>query len=314
MSTTPDVQDAQKQTPFEKRPSRWPFVFASAALILGFGWTLYDLARFSLRTELFSHILLIPFVSGYLVWIKRNELRTKSAPNWGVAGALLILGFTVLAWYVAATAGGAVLAEQDRLAWKMLAFVFLFTGIAATFLGRATLRSIAFPLAFLVFLAPFPVAWVDAIESYLQHKSASAAAGLFTLAGTPFFREVTFFQLPGINIEVAPECSGIHSTLALFITSLVAGYLFLRSPIKRLLLALAVLPLAIARNGFRVFVIGELCVHISPKMIDSYIHHKGGPIFFALSLVPFFLLLFILVRLDRPKKHTPTRVMPAASV
>jgi len=60
-----------------------------------------------------------------------------------------------------------------------------------------------------------------------------------------------------------------------------------------------VLPIALARNGLRVFVIGELCVRIGPEMIDSYIHHHGGPIFFALSLIPFSLVLLWLVKADR---------------
>jgi exosortase/archaeosortase family protein len=53
------------------------------------------------------------------------------------------------------------------------------------------------------------------------------------------------------------------------------------------------------RNGFRIFTIGELCVHIGPEMIDSPIHHKGGPLFFALSLIPFFILLTWLHRSER---------------
>jgi len=61
-----------------------------------------------------------------------------------------------------------------------------------------------------------------------------------------------------------------------------------------------VIPLALLRNGFRVFVLGQLCIHISPRMIDSPIHHRGGPIFFVLSLVPFFLLLWLLKRSEKP--------------
>jgi len=60
-----------------------------------------------------------------------------------------------------------------------------------------------------------------------------------------------------------------------------------------------VIPLAIARNGFRILVIGLLCVHIGPHMSDSFIHHRGGPIFFALSLIPLALLLFSLRRHDK---------------
>jgi len=82
-----------------------------------------------------------------------------------------------------------------------------------------------------------------------------------------------------------------------------AGYLFLRTPWKRGALAFAVLPLAVLRNGFRIFVIGQLCVRVGPEMGDSPIHHQGGPIFFALSLVPLFFWLLFLRKSDRtPEK------------
>jgi exosortase/archaeosortase family protein len=98
--------------------------------------------------------------------------------------------------------------------------------------------------------------------------------------------------LPGIVIQVAQECSGIRSSLVLFITSLLASYLFLKSPWRRAVLVSLVIPLAILRNGFRILVIGLLCVYVGPQMINSVIHHRGGPLFFALSLIPLFLLLW----------------------
>jgi len=85
----------------------------------------------------------------------------------------------------------------------------------------------------------------------------------------------------------------------LFITSLVAGYLFFKSPWRRAVLTCFVIPLAILRNGFRIFTIAMLCVHVSPDMINSPIHRRGGPIFFVLSLIPFFLLLVWLRRRER---------------
>jgi len=141
---------------------------------------------------------------------------------------------------------------------------------------------------------------------FLQHGSALAAHGFFQMTGATFLREGLIFQLPSITVRVAPECSGIHSSLVLFITSLVAGQLFLRSPWKRTILAVAVIPLALIRNGFRIYVIGELCTHIGPEMIDSPIHHRGGPLFFGLSLIPFFLLLYFLRKSERfAKKSKP---------
>ena len=71
---------------------------------------------------------------------------------------------------------------------------------------------------------------------------------------------------------------------------------FSKSPWRRIVLVAFVIPLGIVRNGFRILVIGLLCVHVGPHMIDSVIHHRGGPLFFALSLVPLFLLLWWLRR------------------
>jgi exosortase/archaeosortase family protein len=65
--------------------------------------------------------------------------------------------------------------------------------------------------------------------------------------------------------------------------------MFLSSSWHRGLLVAMVIPLGIVRNAFRVLVIGLLCVHVGPDMIDSWIHHKGGPLFFAVTLLPLFL-------------------------
>jgi len=179
------------------------------------------------------------------------------------------------------------------------------------FLGKQTLRALAFPLGFLVFLVPIPTLLQTWMETFLQYGSAAVAFGLFKLSWTPVFYRDLIFQLPGFSMEVAPQCSGIHSSLALFILSLLAGHLFLRSRWKRATLALAVIPLALLRNGFRVFTIGQLCVHIGPEMIDSYIHRHGGPFFFILSLVPFCILLFFLMKSDRLLRQPAPRNLGA---
>jgi len=140
---------------------------------------------------------------------------------------------------------------------------------------------------------------VNWLEKASMLASAEAAALFFNISGTPVARDGTVFELPGIVIRVARECSGIHSSWVLFITSLLASHLFLKNRWRRIVLVAFVIPLGILRNGFRVLVIGLLCVHIGPDMIDSPIHHQGGPLFLALSLVPLFLLLWWLRRRER---------------
>ncbi|MEO5959998.1 MAG: exosortase/archaeosortase family protein, partial [Opitutaceae bacterium] len=268
------------------------YVVATALLCLAFAKPLWGLARFSLGSDIYSHVVLMPFVSLYLVWIKRRELPPASRSARGFAILFFAMGGIAVAGYWWANWQGAKLAPEDALALTTLGWLLLFAGVSAWFLGHEVLRSIRFPLAMLAFMIPFPVAVLNGIEFFLQHGSAQAALAMFRIVGTPLFQHGLVFELPGnFSMQVAPECSGIHSTLALLITSLLAGHIFLRSAWARTILTLAVVPLALVRNGFRVFTLGELCVHISPKMIDSYIHHHGGPIFFALSLVPFSILL-----------------------
>jgi exosortase C (VPDSG-CTERM-specific) len=273
------------------------FAVAVAVIVAAFGFPLFKLADFAVHDDLFSYILLIPFTSFYLARLLQKQFPTVSEPakRWAaifLAGGLAALGAHFI------EPGSTV---ADSLAWPMLALVLFVTGAGFLFLGGAMMRVLAFPFSLLVFMVPFPDGLRVAIETWLQHASADAASWMFALAGMPVYHNDLVFQLPDITLQIAPECSGIHSSMVLLIVSLVAGHLFLRHPAKRAVLCLAVIPLAFLRNGFRVFVLGELCTHLGPQMIDSPIHHRGGPVFFVVSLVPFSLLLYCLMKSDRPE-------------
>ena len=153
-----------------------------------------------------------------------------------------------------------------------------------------------FPLFFLAFMIPLPEAAVDLLENASKEASAEVANWLFLISGTPFLRNGPLFQLPGITIEVAKECSGIRSSLVLIITSLLAANMFLRTTWRRAVIVAAVIPLGLLRNGLRILTISLLCVHIGPEMINSLIHRRGGPVFFVASLIPLFVMLWWLRR------------------
>lgn len=275
--------------------------FAIFALVLGalFFKPLLDLVRFSLHSSVHSHMVLIPFISGYLIWLRRKEVLPTPAASPALAVIPLAVGLLALPVLLFGDAPAGALRPNDYLALASFSFLCFLGSGALLILGGKLLRAVAFPAAFLLFITPMPTAVENAIEVFFQYASAEAAALLFAVSGSTVFREGLVFQLPGITIQVAQECSGIRSSLVLFITSLLAGYLFLRSPWRRTALALFVIPLALLRNGLRIFTIAMLCVHVDPAMINSPIHKKGGPLFFALSLIPFFLLLIWLRRRER---------------
>jgi exosortase C (VPDSG-CTERM-specific) len=297
-SSPTEPAGAVVQPPAQPRVSRG-FWAASTLLLLVFGWPLFELLRFSLGSELYSHLGLVPLASIYFAWINRDRLPAIAAPDRVFALVFGLLALAGAAAYLRLVVMAPQLAPTDVHVVTALTVVTGFIAICAWFLGRPRLRALSFPLGFLVFFSPIPTAWMGPIETFLQHGSAAVAYGIFQFSSTPVYREELLFVLPGFSMEVAPQCSGIHSSLALFITSIAGGYLFLRSRWKRAVLALAVIPLALVRNGFRVFVIGELCVRISPDMIHSWVHRQGGPFFFGLSLIPFSILLYLLYRSDR---------------
>lgn len=282
----------------------------AAALIGCFVRPIGDLARYSFSSDLFSYIPLIPLISLWLIWTKRRGLHLDSEPSRRLAFFPLAAGLVLLAAYFSATRAGWIPDIADYLALMTASLLSLLLADCFLFLGTATLRAIAFPAAFLIFAVPLPAQATEAITQFLQHASADVAYVMFRISDTPILRQGVTFQLPGFRLEVAPECSGIHSTLILFITGILAGPLFLRPLSSRFVLALAVIAIALLRNGLRIFVVGQLCVHIGPEMIDSYIHRHGGPIFFALSLVPLYLLLILLQRSQSGAPGTTTNEKP----
>jgi exosortase C (VPDSG-CTERM-specific) len=271
----------------------------AALLAVCFGWPLLRLITFAFHSNLFSCILLVPFISGYLIWTIRKTLNFQNVrPCWPGAVLGWMAGGAIMAGYWMGRRGGWTPQTQDYLALMTLAFLCCFWGVCLAMLGSKLLGQIFFPVAFLLFAVPMPTSWLAHIDTFFQYTSAATAVGFFNVAREPVLRDGLVLHLSGFGVRVAPECSGIHSSLVLFMTSLLAAYLFLRRFWTRAVLVLIVIPLAILRNGFRVFVLGWLGVHMYPNILNTPFHHHGGPLFFALSLIPFFLLLVFLRKWD----------------
>ena len=263
---------------------------------LAFVQPLNLLIRTSLDSSLNSYIPLVPFVAAFLLYARPQRFAGSYRSS---IPATLLLCAVAAAALTAAFQWRATLSVNDHLGLTTLAYVCMVAAGGFLFLGSRWMAAAAFPMTFLIFMVPLPDAAVYWIERASVLTSADVSEVLFRIAGIPLLRDGTVFALPGIVLEIAQECSGIHSSWILFITSLVASQLFLKSPWRRVILVAFVFPLAIIRNSSRILAIALACVHIGPHMIDSWIHRMGGPIFFALSLGPLFLLLLWLMRGER---------------
>lgn len=266
------------------------FSFAVFVLLVSlcFFGAFKSLTSLVLHDELHSHVFLVPFITIYILFIIRDRLPKIYCSSFSWAILSLIGGVAFL-----------IIAREWRHFWlsaNILSFLCFLAAGGFVFLGKYWMKAAAFPFTFLLFIMPLPESVVQWLENASKVASADCANFFLHLTGTPILRDGTIFQLPGIVIEVAQECSGIRSSWVLLIASILAAYLFLKRPSHRLILILIAIPLGVIRNGFRITVIGLLCVRFGPQMIHSAIHRRGGPVFFVLSLIPLIAILWVLKR------------------
>jgi exosortase len=274
------------------------YVFFISAGILVFSAPLHQLFVLSLDSELYSHFLLIPIVSLYFFLLDRRAIfhHAKYQPI-GLIVVLLSIGIYPIALKLTPP-----LNVNDFLSLCVFAFVLYINGSFLTIYGVNATKAALFPLLFMAFMIPIPTILLDPFIRFLQVWSAHAVHLAFEILGEPVFRDGMVFQLSGISIEVAKECSGIRSTLALIITGVLAGRIFLRTKRRRVLLCLAIIPAMIVKNAIRITTLTLLAIYIDPSWLtDSWLHRGGGIFFFLIVLM---LLAPVLLALHRTEMRS----------
>jgi exosortase len=142
--------------------------------------------------------------------------------------------------------------------------------------GWAMLRALLFPLAFLLLMIPLPGIIFNSIAFPLQLLAAQVASAVMEAGGVPVFREGNVMHLAAASLDVEEACSGIRSLLSLTTLGVLYTYLIHSSWTPRVLLMLAVVPIAIAANVFRVSVTGLLAHYVSVDTALGVFHTAGG--------------------------------------
>lgn len=259
--------------------------YCSLLVVLSFGlfWTdLSTLVSKALKNDYYSHILVIPGISAFFIYrIMRNKIFQNV--RYCLKGGALPFGFAaVLYWFAQRHSP---LSASGYFSLTILAIVLFWMAGFLTVYGPPAFRVAAFPLLLLLLVVPLPDFAVAKIIYALQQASADVSYILFTMVGMPVFRDGFFFTLPGLTIEVAEQCSGIRSSIALFILCLLIGHLFLRSASRKVALLISVLPILIFKNAVRIVTISLLSVYVSRDFLTGPLHRSGGILFFLLGLV-----------------------------
>jgi exosortase len=249
----------------------------------------------ALANDAYTHILLILPLSAGLIYmdsyLDSRTLRIDAGQSYG-AGAALLIGALLLGGY--ARSGALAAREDARLSLAMLALATWWIASVLLCFGARTFQRFLFPLCFLFLIVPIPEFVLKWVVEFLQQQSAVAASLMFRAAGVPVAQDGILLSIPGLQVEVARECSSIRSSLMLIVTTLVLAHLFLRSWWRKALLVAAAIPLSVAKNGLRIFTIAELGTRVDPGFLNGKLHHNGGVIFLAISVVAVVMLLWML--------------------
>ncbi len=257
--------------------------------LLPFWTSISALATLSTQDDRYSYVILMPLISLGLIVLNKKSIFAESryCPGWGIP---LFLAGSIL--YIAAKQ------LESGLSVEMLAVILVWIAGFLLFYGTKTVRSAAVPLFALLFTAPLPENLMHMAEVGLQYASADVSHFVFKLIGIPVFRNGLVFALPGLNIEVAEQCSGIRSTTALLITVAMASHLFFRSNWSKLALIALTIPIAIFKNAVRITTLSWLGVYVSPDVLEGPLHRMGGLPFTLVAIAILVPLLLLFRRLE----------------
>lgn len=262
-----------------RRSTAW-IVWGAAFIVLGLVCAMYAAVLAKLANDWwndpnFSHGFFVPLFSTFLLWNQRKQLRAIPVKgSWGglviIAAALVLLILGIFG---------------SDLFTARVSFILLLAGLTICFLGWAQFRAVIFPWFFLFFMVPLPAIIFNQITFPLQLLASKLASTCLPILGVPVLRQGNVIGLPAMPLEVAEACSGIRSLISLVTLAVAYGYFVEKSIPRRVVLALAALPIAVAANAIRIVGTGLLVQYWDPDKAMGFFHEFTGWVIFVLSII-----------------------------
>jgi exosortase D (VPLPA-CTERM-specific) len=222
----------------------------------------------------YSHGILIPLLTGYLLYARRAVLTLGAAGTvWGVG--LFTLGVLIVCL-------GKLSAVH---ALSQYGFVFGCVGLFYAIFGIASWRQTAIPLSLLLFMVPLPHMLHQLLSGQLQLLSSVLGVELIRAFGIPVHLEGNVIDLGVYQLQVLEACDGLRYLFPLMTLSFIFAYLF-KGPIwQRCVLFVSSIPLTIAMNSLRIAVIGFTVEHWGISMAEGFLHEFQGWSIFMVCVV-----------------------------
>lgn len=240
---------------------------------------LRDLAGVWLSVPYYSYGVLVAPFSGYLVWESRAALRGGPSPRAREGLAVTALGLALLA------AGF----HAGSLALQTVSLPLVAGGLSLFALGRERSRPLAFPLAFLVFMAPLPAAAIAWLSPPLQLLAAWSTEQALVALDIPVARDGLFLYLRAITLHVSEACNGLRFLFAMIVLGVAFAWATQRRPRARALVVVLAVAMAVLANVVRVATTALLAHGWGAQAATGFFHLAYGKVVYAALLAPFVL-------------------------
>ena len=268
------AESAAASTPAPPLPTAWQAVILLCLIGFLYYAVIGKLVHDWWMDPNFSHGFFVPLFSGFLIWTQREQLaKVPRRPAW--SGFAVILAALILL----------ILGNLGiDLFLTRVSLVGLLAGLVIFFGGWAVFRAVFFAWAFLILMIPIPAIVLNQVTFPLQLLASRLASEILPVFSVPVLREGNVIQLPAMRLEVAEACSGIRSLLSLTTLALIYGYFLDPKIWRRILLALAAVPIAVVANAMRVVGTGVAVQYWDADKALGFFHEFSGWVIFVVLL------------------------------
>ena len=252
--------------------------------------------------EEYSHGYMIPLVTAYLIWQRRDLLKTlEFKPTWGPV-SLVILGLAI-----------SILGEISALFILIhLSLVLIIMAMAWSMMGWKAFKYVLIPIGLLAFAIPLPYFLEATLTADLQLVSSKLGVGFIRLFGIPVFAEGNVIDLGSYKLAVVEACSGLRYLYPLMGVGFIVVYLYQVEFWKRALVFFSTIPITILMNSLRIGIIGILVENWGPDMAEGFLHYFEGWIIFIACLAILVGEMWLLNRFSaNPVSFAHSFTMPA---
>jgi exosortase len=276
------VNDVVRSRSIGALPAALAATGLAGLLAVLYGSTLKGLALEWASSPDSSYGALLAAVAVIIGWNRRRAVAAAIARHSNSSGGLVLLMLGLVA-YLVGRFGADVFVTRVSL-------IVMVAGLTWYLAGAAAARILAVPIFFLLIAIPLPALVVNTITLPMQLVASRISENLLILSGVPVFRDGNVLELRSTTLEVAQACSGLRSLISLTAVACLVAWAAERSWLRRAVIVVAAVPIAVALNGLRVAATGLACEAWGPQMAKGTWHEMTGWITFGAAIAT--LLLF----------------------